>query len=94
MPDARIETNMLLSTHQIEVYFEKGSLDNIQEGTKLLAVLDEDWPDFLREERCMARDRLNRWIVPLDEGGRGVDYDGYFRTSIRQVVRYPCIRAR
>lgn len=65
--------------------FEKGALDNVQEGTKLLAILDEDWPEFLREERCMVRDRLNRWIVPLDDGGGGAEYERYFRTSIRQV---------
>lgn len=69
--------------------FEKGALDNIQQGTKLLAILDENWPEFLREEKCMIRDRLNRWIVPLDEGGRGEEYDGYFRTSIRQVCTTP-----
>lgn len=71
---------------QIEVMFPKGSLDDVQEGTKLLAVLDEDWPAFLEEERCIVRDRMNRWIVPLDEGGRAEDYDAYFKTSIRQVT--------
>lgn len=70
------------------MFFEKGSLDGVQQGTKLLAILDEDWPEFLREERCMVRNRLNRWIVPLDEGGMEGDYDGYFRTSIRQVPAY------
>lgn len=65
--------------------FERGSLEGVEEGTKLLAILDEDWPEFLREERCMVRNRLNRWIVPLDEGPANSEYDGYFRTTIRQV---------
>ncbi len=71
--------------YQIEVIFEVGSLKEVEQGTKLLAILDEDWPEFLREERCVVRNRLNRWIVPLDEGPNSDEYDGYFRTTIRQV---------
>lgn len=38
------------------------------QGTKIMAILDEDWPAFLEheEKRCMVRDRLNRWIVTLE----------------------------
>lgn len=78
-------TNVSLFVHKkIEVMFPQGSLNEVQEGTKLLAILDENWEEFLREERCMIRDRLNRWIVPLDTG-EADDGDAYFRTSIRQV---------
>lgn len=70
--------------------FPKGTLEDIEEGTKLLAILDEDWPAFLQEERCMDRARLNRWIVPLDEGGKGEEFDGYFKTTIRQVRSASC----
>lgn len=78
---------------QIEVMFEVGSLKDVEQGTKLLAILDEDWPEFLREERCMVRNRLNRWIVPLDEGPSSDEYDGYYKTTIRQVrvPGYCCI---
>lgn len=64
--------------------FPQGSLDDVEEGTHLLAILDEHWEEFLREEDCTVRDRLNRWRVPLDAGG-GKDEDAYFQTSIRQV---------
>lgn len=62
----------------------QGSLDEVEEGTKLLAILDEHWEEFLREERCMERDRLNRWLVPLDAEATK-NGDAYFQTSIRQV---------
>lgn len=70
---------------QIDVTFPQGSLDGVPEGTKMIAILDEDWPDFLAEERCMVRDRLNRWLVPLEpEATR--DGDAVFGTTIRQVM--------
>lgn len=74
----------LCVTSQIDVTFPQGSLGGVPEGTKMIAILDEDWPDFLAEERCMVRDRLNRWLVPLEpEATR--DGDAVFGTTIRQV---------
>lgn len=63
-----------------------GALDNVPAGTKLLAILDEDWPSFLDEKRCTVREKLNRWLIPLDaeqtrEGAAN------FHTTIRQVRR-------
>lgn len=76
---------MLCSRSQIEVSFPQGSLEGVPQGTKLIAILDEDWPQFLAEENCMVRDRLNRWLVPLDEPETARDGDATFRTTIRQV---------
>lgn len=53
-----------------------------------MAILDEDWPAFLEadEKRCMARDRLNRWVVSLDrDQTRGGEAN--FETVITQVSR-------
>ncbi|CAM9226350.1 unnamed protein product [Ectocarpus sp. 12 AP-2014] len=75
-----------IGTGRIDVTFPQGSLGGVPEGTKMIAILDEDWPEFLAEERCMVRDRLNRWLVPMEpEATR--DGDAVFGTTIRQSVR-------
>lgn len=66
--------------------FPQGSLDEVEEGTHLLAILDEHWEEYLGEKDCAVRDRLNRWKVPLV--GEAKDQDAYFKTSIRQVRAY------
>ncbi|CAN0139953.1 unnamed protein product [Scytosiphon promiscuus] len=76
-----------IGTGQIEVVFPQGSLDGVPQGTKLIAILDEDWPQFLAEENCVVRDRLNRWIVPLDDPETTRDGEASFLTTIRQNVR-------
>lgn len=70
---------------QVEVRVPEKGLENVPEGTKLLAILDENWPAYLEETRCEVRNRLNRWIVPLDpEATR--DGEAVFSTVIRQVT--------
>eukprot|EP00904_Undaria_pinnatifida_P007864 jgi/Undpi1/4207/HiC_scaffold_16.g07574.m1 len=77
-----------LGAGKIRVNFPEGSLDTVPEGSKIMAILDEDWPAFLEadEKRCMARDRLNRWVVSLDrDQTRGGEAN--FETVITQYVR-------
>lgn len=69
---------------QITVRLEQGSLDKAQEGTSILAILDEDWPAFLKEDRCKVREEMNRWRAVLSpEQTR--DSHKEFYTTIRQV---------
>ena len=69
---------------KIRVIFPEGSLENVPPESKLMAILDEDWPAFLEEKRCMVRDRLNRWIVTL-EAGQTRGREASFETVITQA---------
>lgn len=70
---------------QITVRLEQGSLDKVQEGTSILAILDEDWPAFLKEDRCHVREEMNRWRAVLNAEQTRDSHKEFF-TSIRQVL--------
>lgn len=69
---------------QIEVKFPEGGLEKVPEDTFLLAILDEDWPEYLQERRCSVRDKLNRWKIELSPE-RTMSSEAKFYTTIRQV---------
>ncbi|CAM9231578.1 unnamed protein product [Choristocarpus tenellus] len=66
---------------KVEVSIDDEYIKNAPSGTKVLAVLDEDWSTFLSEDDCEARERLNRWEVTLEPGKT------IFKTSISQSIR-------
>lgn len=69
---------------KIRVEFPEGSLEKVPPDSKLMAILDEDWPAFLEEKRCMVRDRLNRWVVTL-EADQTRGKEASFETVITQA---------
>lgn len=69
---------------KLRVEVAKKSLTKLPEGIKLVAILDEDWPNFLGGEKCELGE-AKRWEVPLEGTKTRQSGEEVFYTNVQQV---------